>query len=118
MDTRRIVYLVATGLFCIGIFPGAVMDIVQPAMVVEAMTKIQLPMYLLVLIGVWKILGAVALAFPRFRTLNEWAYAGFFFDLTGELFFAKLHNKDFDTGFIFVIATTMKVVNAHNGFNV
>ena len=32
--------------------------------------------------GIWKILGAVAVVVPRFPRLKEWAYAGFFFDLT------------------------------------
>lgn len=83
MDTRRIVYLLATGFFCLAVLPGAVLDIVQPQMVVDTMAIIGLPMYVLVLIGVWKLLGVAGLVFPRFKTINEWAYAGFFFDLTG-----------------------------------
>ena len=59
------------------------MDIVQPEMVVSMMEKIQMPLYVLTFVGIWKLLGAVALAFPKFRRINEWAYAGFFFDLTG-----------------------------------
>jgi uncharacterized membrane protein YphA (DoxX/SURF4 family) len=30
----------------------------------------------------WKLLGAIAVVIPRFPRLKEWAYAGFFFDLT------------------------------------
>ena len=41
------------------------------------------PSYFLVILGVWKLLGAVALAIPRFPRLKEWAYAGVLFDLTG-----------------------------------
>jgi hypothetical protein len=37
----------------------------------------------LVILGTWKLLGAVALAVPRFPRLKEWAYAGVLFDLTG-----------------------------------
>jgi hypothetical protein len=29
------------------------------------------------------LLGAIAVVIPRFPRLKEWAYAGFFFDLTG-----------------------------------
>src|SRR5215469_2245401 len=41
------------------------------------------PAYLLTILGVWKLLGVIALLVPRFPRLKEWAYAGFFFDLTG-----------------------------------
>lgn len=41
------------------------------------------PTYVLTLLGVWKLLGILALLAPRFPRLKEWAYAGFFFDLTG-----------------------------------
>jgi hypothetical protein len=41
------------------------------------------PMYFFAILGVWKVLGAVAILVPRFPRLKEWAYAGIFFDLTG-----------------------------------
>jgi uncharacterized membrane protein YphA (DoxX/SURF4 family) len=41
------------------------------------------PVYFVVILGVWKILGAIAILVPRFPRLKEWAYAGIFFDLTG-----------------------------------
>ena len=41
------------------------------------------PLYLLTILGVWKLLGVIALLVPGFPRLKEWAYAGFFFDLTG-----------------------------------
>ena len=43
------------------------------------------PLYFLVILGVWKLLGAVALVIPRFPRLKEWAYAGVVFNLTGAL---------------------------------
>ena len=50
------------------------------------MEKLGYPLYLLTILGVWKLLGVVALLVPRFALLKEWAYAGFFFLLTGALF--------------------------------
>jgi uncharacterized membrane protein YphA (DoxX/SURF4 family) len=41
------------------------------------------PMYFFAIIGVWKVLGAIAILVPRFPRFKEWAYAGIFFDLTG-----------------------------------
>jgi hypothetical protein len=44
------------------------------------------PLYFLNILGVCKILGVVALLVPRFPLLKEWAYAGFFFLLTGAIY--------------------------------
>jgi hypothetical protein len=41
------------------------------------------PMYFFGILGIWKVLGAIAILAPRFPRLKEWAYAGIFFDLTG-----------------------------------
>ena len=41
------------------------------------------PAYFLVILGVWKLLGVVAIAAPGLPRLKEWAYAGFSFDLSG-----------------------------------
>ena len=41
------------------------------------------PQYFLVILGIWKLLGAVALVIPRFPRLKEWAYAGVLFDFDG-----------------------------------
>ena len=44
------------------------------------------PIYFLTILGIWKILGVVALLIPRFPLLKEWAYAGFFFAMSGAAF--------------------------------
>ncbi|MGA7341965.1 MAG: DoxX family protein [Terracidiphilus sp.] len=41
------------------------------------------PLYFFAILGVWKVLGALAILAPRYPRLKEWAYAGIFFDLTG-----------------------------------
>jgi len=41
------------------------------------------PAYFLVIIGVWKVPGAIVLLAPRFPRLKEWVYAGAFFTYTG-----------------------------------
>ena len=44
------------------------------------------PVYLLTLLGIWKILGIIVLLIPKFPLLKEWAYAGFFFVMSGAIF--------------------------------
>jgi hypothetical protein len=38
------------------------------------------------LLGIWKIVGLVALLIPKFPLLKEGAYAGFFFAMSGAVF--------------------------------
>ena len=44
------------------------------------------PTYILPILGVWKILGGFAVLAPKFPLVKEWAYAGFFFIMTGAIF--------------------------------
>jgi DoxX-like protein len=51
----------------------------------DMITHLGYPAYLLSILGVWKILGVVALLIPKFPLLKEWASAGFFFIMTGAI---------------------------------
>ncbi len=82
-EKKNIASLIVTGVFALGMLPGAVMNLVQPPMVEDMAAHLGIPLALLTLVGVWKILGLVALVGPVPPRLREWAYAGFFFDLTG-----------------------------------
>src|SRR6266513_6180303 len=53
---------------------------------VYGITHLGYPIYFLTILGVWKILGVVALLIPKFPLLKEWAYAGFFFIMSGAIF--------------------------------
>jgi uncharacterized membrane protein YphA (DoxX/SURF4 family) len=53
---------------------------------VYGITHLGYPIYFLTILGVWKILGVVAVLIPRFPLLKEWAYAGFFFVMSGAIF--------------------------------
>src|SRR5687768_13290560 len=54
------------------------------------------PVYFLTILGVWKILGAIAVLVPKFPLVKEWAYAGFFFVMTGATFSHLAMNNTFD----------------------
>jgi uncharacterized membrane protein YphA (DoxX/SURF4 family) len=43
------------------------------------------PDYVMTIVGVWYVLGGVALLVPRFPRLKEWAYAGLFLIYTGAI---------------------------------
>jgi hypothetical protein len=52
----------------------------------DMITHLGYPVYLLTLLGIWKMSGVVAVLIPRSPLLKEWAYAGFFFVMTGAIF--------------------------------
>jgi len=53
---------------------------------VYGITQLGYPVYFLTILGIWKILGVAALLVPKFPLLKEWAYAGFFFIMSGAIF--------------------------------
>ncbi|APJ04378.1 DoxX family protein [Silvanigrella aquatica] len=50
---------------------------------VEGVKALGYPVYLLKILGIAKILGAIAILYGRFQTLKEWAYAGFVINVIG-----------------------------------
>ena len=80
---RVIGYWVTTALVVFELALGGVWDILRVPQVRDLIERLGYPQYLLVILGIWKLLGAVALVIPRFPRLKEWAYAGVLFDLTG-----------------------------------
>jgi len=53
--------------------------------IVTTINHLGYPIYVLNILGVWKLLGAIALLVPGLPILKEWAYAGVVFNLTGAL---------------------------------
>ena len=86
MEVRvvAIAYWIATLIITLELSAGGVWDILQIAYVNDLVVKhLGYPAYFLVILGVWKIPGALALLVPRFPRITEWAYAGAFFTYTG-----------------------------------
>jgi uncharacterized membrane protein YphA (DoxX/SURF4 family) len=80
---RVIAYWVATALVVFELGLGGVWDVLRVPQVRGLIEHLGYPPYFLIILGIWKLLGAVALVIPRFPRLKEWAYAGVLFDLTG-----------------------------------
>jgi uncharacterized membrane protein YphA (DoxX/SURF4 family) len=83
MNYRKIGYWAATGLVALAFAFGGAMDIAQPPDVLAGMAHLGYPAYFATIIGIWKVLGAIAIVVPGFGRVKEWAYAGMVFDLTG-----------------------------------
>ena len=76
-------YWVTTVLVAFELALGGVWDVLRVPQVRSLIERLGYPHYFLVILGFWKLAGAVALVIPRFPRLKEWAYAGVVFDLTG-----------------------------------
>ena len=81
--SRGIAYWITTVLVAAELALGGVWDILQIPYIRTVIDHLGYPRYILVILGVWKVLGAVALVVPRFPRLKEWAYAGAIFNYTG-----------------------------------
>ena len=79
----KIIYWIATIFLSFGMVAGGTQQILQIGGYNEIATSLGSPLYLLSILGVWKILGVIAILIPRFPLLKEWAYAGFFFAMSG-----------------------------------
>ena len=83
---RPVGYWLATAVVAGELALGGIWDIARIPLVADLVRHLGYPSYFLVLLGSWKVLGAVALLIPRRPLLKEWAYAGAFFTYTGAIF--------------------------------
>lgn len=81
--TNKIIYWIVTLFLSVGMLAGGIQQMLQIGGYNEIVTKLGYPLYLLSIIGTWKILGVIIILIPKYPLLKEWAYAGFFFVMTG-----------------------------------
>lgn len=79
---RAIGYWVTTSILALEFLAGGAMSLARAPAAVAGMEHLGYPAYFGILLGTWKVLGAIALVAPRTPRLKEWAYAGIIFDLT------------------------------------
>ncbi len=87
--TNKIIYWIATGWLSLGMVSTAIVQLLKMKEgqgALDSVTHLGYPAYILTILGVWKVLGVVAVLVPKFPVVKEWAYAGFFFVMTGAMF--------------------------------
>src|SRR5690606_2444903 len=80
---NKIIYWIVTGFLAFAMLAGGVQQLLQIGGYVEILTQLGYPLYFMSILGAWKILGVIVLLIPRFPLVKEWAYAGFFFAMSG-----------------------------------
>ena len=83
IKSRKTFYWLATGLASLGLMATGASDILHAPAVIKGLAELGYPAYFASIIGVWQLLGSAAILVPGIPRLTEWAYAGFFFTLTG-----------------------------------
>jgi len=84
MEKRKLIwYWIITVILSFCIFTGGLFQALQLKGVVAGFKPLGYPTYFISVIGIWKVLGIIAILVPGFKLLKEWAYAGIFFTMTG-----------------------------------
>jgi hypothetical protein len=89
VSARAFAYWAATVWLTLELVIGGAVDLVRGRSIVfvgppvdQVVSDLGYPVYVLLFLGVWKILGAAVIIAPGFPRLKEWAYAGSFFQIT------------------------------------
>jgi uncharacterized membrane protein len=82
----KIIYWIATLWLALGMLSTGIVQLLKTKQETDLMAHLGYPGHLLTILGFWKILGVIAVLIPRFNLLKEWAYAGFFFAMSGAVF--------------------------------
>jgi hypothetical protein len=98
---ERSVYWVATALVTAELGVGGMWDVLRTQQVRDVIEHLGYPSYFPVILGIWKLLGTLALLTPGFPLLKEWAYAGVIFTDTGAI--ASHLIKGYGTGELAVL---------------
>ena len=86
---NKIIYWIATIWLALGMVSTGAVQLLKAKEGqggLDSITNLGYPAYILTILGVWKILGVLAMLVPKFPLIKEWAYAGFFFVTTGAIF--------------------------------
>ena len=91
--SRSFTYWISTAFLSLGLLGTGIQQLLHVEAVgavgppfAWGIVRLGYPVYILTILGIWKILGVIAILVPGYPLLKEWAYAGFFFLLTGALY--------------------------------
>ena len=83
---NKIIYWIATIWLALGMVSTGIVQFLKLKDEADMFTHLGYPAYLLTILGIWKFLGVIVILIPKFPLLKEWAYAGFFFAMSGAVF--------------------------------
>ena len=92
----KIIYWIVTILFAGFMLFSGISELIATDSANALLESLGYPLYFNMILGVAKVLGVIAIIQTKWKTIKEWAYAGFSIDLIG----ASLSFAFIDAGFI------------------
>ncbi|NII27567.1 DoxX family protein [Pseudoflavitalea sp. X16] len=83
---NKIIYWIATIWLALGMLSTGMVQLLKVKSETDFIINLGYPAYFLTILGISKIVGVVIVLIPKFPLLKEWAYAGFFFTMSGAIF--------------------------------
>jgi hypothetical protein len=81
--SRKTTFWIVTGLLSFGMIAGGIAQLIRAKPNVDGMISLGYPLYVLTILGIWKLLAVFTILIPKYPLVKEWAYAGLFFLLSG-----------------------------------
>lgn len=79
----RIGYWTVTIIFSLAMLMDGIAGIMLEETGRQVMAHLGYPVYIMLMLGIAKIAGVIAILQTRYRTIKEWAFAGFTFNFLG-----------------------------------
>ncbi|CAH0159889.1 hypothetical protein SRABI96_00928 [Peribacillus sp. Bi96] len=108
---KMIAYWSVTLLLAASVMLSGIGQLMQYGGNIELVTNLGYPLYVLTILGTWKVLGAIALVLPGFPRLKEWVHAGIFFLMTGAALSHAFANDNGDFGFSIILPLFYAALN-------
>lgn len=108
---NKIIYWIFTLWMSLGMASTAIVQLMKNKDELANFTNLGYPSYLMIIIGVWKILGVITVLIPKFPLLKEWAYAGFFFVMSGAVISHIIVNDPFSETFPAILLLVLVIIS-------
>jgi hypothetical protein len=83
---NKIIYWIFTAWLSLGMASTGIVQLMKTKEEVDLFMHLGYPLYFMTMLAIWKFLGVITVLIPKFPLLKEWAYAGFFFSMSGAVF--------------------------------
>ncbi|MDQ0874481.1 putative membrane protein YphA (DoxX/SURF4 family) [Paenibacillus sp. V4I3] len=108
---KMIAYWTVTLLLAAAVMLSGIGQLMQYGGNLELVKNLGYPLYVLTILGIWKVLGAIALVVSGFPRLKEWVHAGIFFLMTGAAVSHAFANDYGDYGFHIILPLSYAALN-------
>lgn len=110
---NKIIYWIATGWLSLGMVSTAIVQLMHAPEEVTVIQNLGYPVYVLTILGVWKLLGVIAILMPGLPVLKEWAYAGFIFAMSGAMISHFAAGEAFTTTLPALLLLVLALISWH-----